>query len=200
MQTKTWKFGDWINQSRVACNLVTNFVVLLIKKPWQCFVLSCTLHIATPSLPSPTLVGGGVQLHVSYLGITTIFKLVCQAFVLITFAFSCYLRSVEARNCCSGQRETRTQIGQIGKTKKCIGYQIWKPVNIFHKNWKPVNIFHKNWKLNVKKQKIGKLQWTPKPRNWSFLYKSRKTNLKNSQNHKTKNPNALLLEVWSFTL
>ena len=34
----------------------------------------------------------------------------------------------------------------------------------------------------------------------SFLYKSRKTNLKNSKNHKTKNPNALLLEVWSFTL
>lgn len=33
-----------------------------------------------------------------------------------------------------------------------------------------------------------------------FLYKSRKTNIKNSQNHKTKNPNALLLEVWSFTL
>ena len=33
-----------------------------------------------------------------------------------------------------------------------------------------------------------------------FLYKSRKTNIKNSQNHKTKNPNALLLEVGSFTL
>ena len=187
MQTKTWKFGDWINQSRVACNLVTNFVVSLIKKPWQCFVLSCTLHIATPFPPSPK---EGVQLHVGYLGIATIFRLVCHAFVLITFAFSCYLRSVEARNCCSGQRETRTQIGQIGKTKKCIGYQIWKPVNIFCKNGKP----------NVKKRKIGKLQWTPKPRNWIFLYKSRKTNLKNSQNHKTKNPNALLLEVWSFTL
>ena len=192
MQTKTWKFGDWINQSRVACNLVTNFVVSLIKKPWQCFVLSCTLHIATPSPPSPTLGGGGtatcrlprdrynIQIGLSW-------------FILITFAFSCYLRSVKARNCCSGQRKTRTQIGQIGKTKKCIGYQIWKPVNIFCKNGKP----------NVKKH-----QNTNETRNEhqnretdrSFLYKSRKTNLKNSQNHKTKNPNALLLEVWSFTL
>ena len=33
-----------------------------------------------------------------------------------------------------------------------------------------------------------------------FFVQKPKTNLKNSQNHKTKNPNALLLEVWSFTL
>ena len=147
MQTKTWKFGDWINQSRVACNLVTNFEVALIKKPWQCFMLSCTLHIGAPSR---------LQLHVGYLGIATIFKLVCHTFVLITFAFSCYLRSVKARNCCSGQRETRTQIGQIGKTKKCIGYQIWKPVNIFRKNGKPNVKKTENWQtaMNTKTEKL----------------------------------------------
>ena len=134
-----------INQSRVACNLITNFEVALIKKPWQCSVLSRTLLVAVTS-PPPHLGGGGgrVRLHVGYLGIPAIFQLVGHAFVSITFAFSCYSRSVKARNCRSDRRETGTQIGQIGKTENRNGYQIRKPINIFrenqmHKNGKSVN-------------------------------------------------------------
>ena len=49
----------WINQSHVACNLVTNFGVALIKKRWQCSVLSRTLRVALPSPPPPPPWGGG---------------------------------------------------------------------------------------------------------------------------------------------
>ena len=104
------------------------------------------------------------------------FLLVCHAFLSITFAFSSYSRSVEARNCRSDRRETGTQIGQIRKTKNRIGYKIRKPVSIFCENRE----------LNVKKRKIRKPQWTPKPK--FFWRKNRKTNLKNSQNRKSQCP------------
>ena len=81
------------------------------------------------TLPLPTQ--GRVQLHIGCLGIPVIFQLVCHAFLSIKFVFSSYSRSVEARNCCSDRRETRTQIGLIGKTVNCIGYQIQKPVSVF---------------------------------------------------------------------
>ena len=77
-----------------------------------------------------------------------IFQMVCQAFLLVTFAFSGCLRSVEARNCYANRIETGTQIGKIGKTKNCIGYQIRKPVSIFRENLKS----------NAEKQKIRKQQ------------------------------------------
>ena len=132
----------WIHQSRarVAWNSVSNFKVALIKILWQCSVLSRTLRVAVPS-PPPTLregVGRGrVRLLVGYLGIPAIFQLVCHAFLSITFAFSGYSRSVEARNCRSDRRETGTQIGQIGKIENRIGYQIRKPTGIFRENRKP---------------------------------------------------------------
>ena len=132
----------WIHQSRarVAWNSVSNFKVALIKILWQCSVLSRTLRVAAPS-PPPTLREGEgrgrVQLLVAYLGIPAIFQLVCHAFLSITFAFSGYSRSVEARNCRSDRRETGTQIGQIGKIENRIGYQIRKPTGIFRENRKP---------------------------------------------------------------
>ena len=111
---------------------------------------------------------GRVRLHVGFLGIPAISQLVCHAFTSITFAFSSYSRSVEPRNYRIDRRETGTQIGQIGKAKNCIGYQIRKPVSIFRENRKP----------NAKKRKIRKLQWTPKLKNWSFWCKNRITDLK----------------------
>ena len=36
----------------MACDLVTNFGVALMKKLWQCSVLSSTLRVAVPSLAS----------------------------------------------------------------------------------------------------------------------------------------------------
>ena len=44
---------------------------------------------------------------------------------------------MEARNYRPDQRETGTQIGQIGKTENRIGYQIQKPVSTFRENQKP---------------------------------------------------------------
>ena len=88
-------------------------------------------------------------------GILAIFHLVCHAFLSITFTFSGYLRSEEARNCLSGRRETGTQIGQMGKTENCIWYQIREPVSIFRENRKS----------NAEKQKIRKQQWTSKLKN-----------------------------------
>ena len=123
--------------SHAACNLVTNFEAALIKKLWQYSVLSCTLYVATPS-PLPHF-GGGIP---------AIFQLVCHAFLSITFAFSSYPRSAEAHYCPLDRRETGTHLGQMGKTKNCIRYQIQKPVSIFHENQKP----------NAKKLKICKPQ------------------------------------------
>ena len=138
---------------------------------------------AWPYPPPPPPPWGRVRLHLSCLGIPAIFQLVCHAFVLISFAFSCYSGSVEARNCRSDRKETGTQIGQIGKTENHIGYQIRKPVGIFREKRKPGAI----------KGKIRKLQWTPKPRNRSFLAQKPKNRSKNSQNRKTENPNAPLV-------
>ena len=46
----------------MACNLVTNFEVALIKKLWQCSVLSRTPLVALLS-PPPHLGGGGTATH-----------------------------------------------------------------------------------------------------------------------------------------
>ena len=100
------------------------------------------------TLPLPTQGRGRVQLYIGCLGIPVIFQLVCHAFLSITFVFSSNSRSVEARNCCSDRRETKTQIGLIGKTVNCIGYQIRKPVSVFYENRKP----------NAKKPKTCKPQ------------------------------------------
>ena len=154
----------------MACSLATNFEVALMKKLWQCSVLSRNLRVAVPSppLPPPPWGRGRVRLHVGFLGIPAISQLVCHAFTSITFAFSGYSRWVEPRNYRIDRRETGTQIGQIGKAKNCIGYQIRKPVSIFRENRKP----------NAKKRKICKPQWTPKLKNWSFWCKNRITDLK----------------------
>ena len=103
-------------------------------------------------------------LHVSYLGISTIFQLVCHAFVSITFVFGCYSRSVEARNCRSDRREIGTQIGETGKTENRIGYQIFfvKTENQMLKNRKyAIRNEHLNQETDV------------------FWNKNRKTDLKN---------------------
>ena len=42
----------------MACNLVNNFEVVLIKKLWLCSVLSRTLRVVVPA-PTPHLGGGG---------------------------------------------------------------------------------------------------------------------------------------------
>ena len=104
----------------MACSLVTNFEVALMKKLWQCSVLSRNLRVAVPS-PPPPWGRGRVRLHVGFSGIPAISQLVCHAFPSITFAFSGYSRSVEPRNYRIDRRETGTQIGQIGKAKNCIG-------------------------------------------------------------------------------
>ena len=101
-----------------------------------------------------------------YRGISTIFQLVCYAFVSITFALRCYSRSVEARNCRSDRRETWNQIGQTGKTENRNGYQIFfvKTENQMLKNGKYANrnehenretevFWHKNRKTDLKKIK-----------------------------------------------
>ena len=73
--------------------------------------------------------------------------------------------------------KTKNQTLKFGKTENRIEYQIRKPVNIFRENRKP----------NAKIRKICKPQRTP----------NRKTDLKCSQNRKTKNPNASLLNCLS---
>ena len=42
-----------LNQLRVACDLVTNFGVALMKKLWQCSVLSSTLRVAVGKTENP---------------------------------------------------------------------------------------------------------------------------------------------------
>ena len=168
-----------INLSRVACNLVTNFEVALIKKLWQ-----CSRNRTLPS-PPPTL-GEGYG-YVGYLGIPSIFQLVCHTFLSITFAFICYSRSVEARNCRSDRRETGSQIDQIGKNRKPHRMKSENPSIFFTKTKnqtlkfgktenrieyhirKPVNIFRENRKPNAKIRKIRKPQRTPKPKNRSKM-------------------------------
>ena len=71
-----------------------------------------TLPVAAPSSPPHLRGGEGCDISIGFLS--------------ITFAFSDYSRSVEARNCRSDRRETGTQIGLIGKTENRIGYQILK--------------------------------------------------------------------------
>ena len=102
----------------MASNLVTNFEAALIKTKLNVPCLAVPHVWPYPPLPPPLLGGEGRVLRVGYLGIPAIFQLVCHAFLSITFAFSGYPRSVEARNCRSDRRETGTQIGQIGKNRK----------------------------------------------------------------------------------
>ena len=128
--------------------MVTNFEVASIKKLWQCSVLSRTLREAVPFPPPPPTLRGRVRLHVGYLGIPTIFQLVCHTFLWITFAFSCHSRSMEARNYRSDRRETGTRNSSNRKTENRIEFQIRKPVNIFRENRKP----------NAKIRKIRKPQ------------------------------------------
>ena len=104
--------------------------------------------------------------------------MVCHAFVSITFAFSCYSRSVEARNCRSDRRETGTQIGQIGKSENPLIF-FAKTENQMLKNGKSVN---QNRENEV------------------FWHKNRKTDLKNSQNRKTENPSAPLDKQETHTI
>ena len=137
----------------------------------------------TLSSPPPTL-RGRVRLHVGYLGIPTIFQLVCHTFLWITFAFSCHSRSMEARNYRSDRRETGTRNSSNRKTENRIEFQIRKPVNIFRENRKP----------NAKIRKIRKPQWTPKPKNRSFLAQKPKAILKIAKTAKIENPNAPLLQ------
>ena len=69
-----------------------------------------TLPVAASSSPPHLRGGEGCDISIGFLS--------------ITFAFSDYSRSVEARNCRSDRRETGTQIGQIGKTENRIGYPL----------------------------------------------------------------------------
>ena len=159
-------------------------------KTWfaNCLTLTQVLHIARSKSLSviqdawtPT---GGQSLgrhsrRVNPRGIPAIFQMVCQAFLLITFAFSGCLRSVEARNYCANRIETGTQIGKIGKTKNCIGYQIRK---VFFA--KTENQMLKNRKsANSNEHQSRKTEFFLTQKNW-------KTDLKNSQNRKTENPDA----------
>ena len=135
----------------MACNLVTNFEVALIKKLWQCSVLSRTQRVALPS-PPPHLGVGEVEGY----GYTRdpcdisigLSRIPLDNICVYSLRYSGYSRSVGARSCRSGRRKTGTQIGLIGKTENHIGYQIRKPVCIFRENRKP----------NAKKRKIRKPQ------------------------------------------
>ena len=151
----------------MACNLVTNFEVALIKKLWQCSLLSRTLREAVPSPPpSP----GGVRLHVGYLGIAATFQLVCHTFLSITFAFSCYSRSMEARNCPSDRRESGTQTGQIGKPKTASNIKSENPLIFFAKTENQMLKYGKSASRNEHQNRKTEVFW----------HKNRKTDLKNS--------------------
>ena len=143
--------------------MVTNFEVALIKKLWRCSLLSRTLREAVPSPPpSP----GGVRLHVGYLGIAATFQLVCHIFLSITFAFSCYSRSMEAHNCRSDRRETGTQLVQIGKPKTASNSKSENPLIFFAKTENQMLKYGKSANRNE--------------------HQNRKTDLENSQNSKNR--------------
>ena len=161
-------------------------------KTWfaNCLTFTQVLHIARSKSLSviqdawtPT---GGQSLgrhsrRVNPRGIPAIFQMVCQAFLLITFAFSGCLRSVEARNYCANRIETGTQIGKIGKNQKL--YRISNPKSIFRENRKS-NAENQNRKsANSNEHQSRKTEFFLTQKNW-------KTDLKNSQNRKTENPDA----------
>ena len=123
----------------------------------------CSRTLPSPPPPSGR---GRVRLHVGYLGIPTIFQLVCHTFLSITFAFSCCSRSVGARNCRSDRRETGTQIGQKSK------YRI-----IF---------FTKTENQMLKYGKSANRNENQNQKNRIFLAQKPKTDLKNSQNRKNR--------------
>ena len=148
----------------MACNLVTNFEVALIMTLWQCSVFGRTI---------PWVREG-----------TATRKLVCHAFLSIAFTFSGYSRSVEACNCCSERRETRTQIGQRGKTENRI--RVIKSEN-------PLVFFAKTENQMLKDRKSTNHNEHQNRKTKVFKQKKRKTDLKKSQNRKTKNSNAPLL-------
>ena len=148
-------------------------------KLWQCSVLSRTPRVAVPSPAPPPLLGRGrILLRVGYQGIPAIFQLVCHAFLSITFAFSGYSRSVEARNCRSDRRETGTQIGQIGKNRK--------PYRI--SNLKTRQYFSRKPKTKCLKTENPPTAMNTKTEKPKFLGTKPKNRSKNGQNRKTKNP------------
>ena len=210
-----------MNQHRVACNLVTNFEVALIKKLSQCSVFShwcflphcplsycCTifvnqdawtptdgqslgrhsrlvnslgisLRVAVPSLaPKLKRRWGRVRLHVGYLRIPAIFQLVCHAFLSITFAFSGYLRSVEARRLTLRSKRNRNPSRSNRKNRKSHRISNPKTRRCFSRKLKTKCWIPKNpqTEMNTKTEVL-----------W---HKNRKTDPKNSQNHKIENPNA----------
>ena len=109
-------------------------------------------------------------------------QLVCHAFVPITFAFSWYSRSAEARNCRSDRRDIGIQIGQIWKSENLLIF-FPKTENQILKNGKSVN-------RNEYPNRETEVLW----------HKNRKTDLKNSQNRKTENPSAPLDKQETHTI
>ena len=97
---------------------------------------------------------------------------------------------MEACNCCSERRETRTQIGQRGKTENRI--RVIKSEN-------PLVFFAKTENQMLKDRKSTNHNEHQNRKTKVFKQKKRKTDLKKSQNRKTKNPNAplLFLRDWS---
>ena len=85
---------------------------------------------------------------------------------------------MEARNC--WLRSKRNQIPNRSNRKDRKPHRISNP--------KPVSIFAKT-ETKCLRRKIRKPQWTPKPKNRSFLAQKPKHRNRNSQNRKTENPN-----------
>ena len=110
-------------------------------------------------------------LHVGYLGISTIFQLVCHAFVSITFVFSCYSRWVEARSCRSGRKRKNRKPHRIS--------------NIFRENRKPDA---KNGKYANRNEHLNRETEV-------FWIKNGKIDIKNRQNRKTENSNVPLIHL-----
>ena len=105
-------------------------------------MLSLTLSVAVPPPPPPppSYWRGRVRLHLGYLGIPAIFQLVCHAFLSITFAFSGYSRSVEARDFAKTKTKfLKTQTAMNTKTEKptCFGTKTEKPIWKIAKPAKP---------------------------------------------------------------
>ena len=99
--------------------------------------------------------------------------------------FRGYFRSEEAHICCSDRNETGTQKEKPKATSDAKS----KNLLVF---------FDENRKLNAKKRKIRKTQWTPEPKTNIFWHKNRKTDLKKIQNRYTKKPNTR--KCWAYRI
>ena len=98
-----------------------------------------------------------------------------RACLSITFAFSGYSRSVETRNCRSDHQIIRNR--NPNRSNRKTENRIRKTVSIFRENRK-------------KKVKNGKSVNCNEKKNEKPKFFGTKTDLKNSQNRKTKGPNA----------